>query len=398
MAFVSDTVGERTSGAGDVWVAIGLSVGAAVALGFSRFAYALLLPPMRASLHWTYTQAGGPNTANALGYTFGSIAAAWISRRAGIKATFIGTLAIGGLVLLLTGCTSDYAALMTLRFVGGFATAVTFVVGTSLAAGIAPRGTPRRAALLLAVYITGVGSGIVISGLVIPPVLAALGAAGWPVGWAWLGVLSLLGLAPAWAATRHVPAQSAPDAAILPWRQVAFLWPTFANYTLFAAGYVSYMTFVILLIRNGGGAAYAATFWVVLGLASVLGTLLWGPVIAAVGMRRASSVVAIVVLIGTLPVLLSPTVTAAFLSAVLFGASFMAGPTAVTVIVRKLVAPQMWTAALAALTVVFAIGQAVGPVLSGIVSDATGSVAAGLWVSPVLLIAAALFAPLQKLE
>ena len=74
----------------------------------------------------------------------------------------------------------------------------------------------------------------------------------------------------------------------------------------------------------------------------------------------------------------------------------MAGPTAVTVIVRKLLAQPTWTAALAALTVAFAIGQAIGPLMSGVVSDATGSVGAGLWLSPVLLIAAAVFALFQR--
>ena len=54
----------------DIWIAIGLSMGAAVSLGFSRFAYALLLPAMRSSLHWNYVQAGGMNTSNALGYVF----------------------------------------------------------------------------------------------------------------------------------------------------------------------------------------------------------------------------------------------------------------------------------------------------------------------------------------
>jgi predicted MFS family arabinose efflux permease len=57
---------------------------------------------------------------------------------------------------------------------------------------------------------------------------------------------------------------------------------------------------------------------------------------------------------------------------------------------------QAWTAALAALTVAFAIGQAVGPLVSGYVSDATGSVVAGLWLSPVLLVAAAFFALFQR--
>jgi hypothetical protein len=45
-----------TSGIDDLWgevvIAVGLSTGAAVALGFSRFAYALLLPAMRADLGW----------------------------------------------------------------------------------------------------------------------------------------------------------------------------------------------------------------------------------------------------------------------------------------------------------------------------------------------------------
>lgn len=381
----------------DAWIAVGLSMGAAVSLGFSRFAYALLLPPMRLSLHWTYVQAGGMNTSNAVGYVFGSAAAAWFSERLGIKVAFLLSMAVSGLVLFLTGLTADYTVLMGLRSVGGFATAITFVLGASLAAGVNPTSAPQGSALPLAIYVTGVGSGIVVSGLVVPPILARLGAAGWPTGWLWMGGIAIVALIPAWVATRGVPPQAARDENRLPWKETVFLWPTFANYTLFAAGYVSYMTFIIVLIRNsGGGARYAAGFWVVLGLSSVIGTLAWGRVLPKLGIRMSSPVIAIVVLLGTLPVLIWPTVAAAFISAVIFGASFMAGPTAVTVIVRKLLRQQMWTAALAALTVAFAIGQAIGPLISGFVSDATGSVSAGLWLSPVLLIAAAVFALFQR--
>ncbi len=370
-------------------------MGAAISLGFSRFAYALLLPPMRASLHWSYVQAGGMNTSNAVGYIFGSAAAAWVSERLGIKRAFLLTLFLSGVVLLLTGFTADYSALMALRFIGGLVTAITFVLGASLAASV--NSTPQGAALPLAIYVTGVGSGIVVSGLVVPPVLAHLGADGWPSGWVWMGILAIAALLPAWVATRAVPARTARDESLLAWKDLVFLWPTFANYTLFAAGYVSYMTFIIVLIRNsGGGAGAAAAFWVVLGLASVLGTLAWGRVLPRLGIRKSSPVVAIVVLLGTLPVLIWPTVTAAFVSALIFGASFMAGPTAVTIIVRKLLRPPSWTAALAALTVAFAIGQAIGPLMSGYLSDATGSVSAGLWISPALLIAAAAFALFQR--
>jgi len=65
----------------DVLVALGLALAPVVALGFSRFAYALLLPPMRHDLDWSYTAAGGMNTANAIGYIAGSATAAWWATR-----------------------------------------------------------------------------------------------------------------------------------------------------------------------------------------------------------------------------------------------------------------------------------------------------------------------------
>ena len=49
-------------------LALALSLGAAVSLGITRFAYGLLLPAMRADLGWSYTLAGAMNTVNALGY------------------------------------------------------------------------------------------------------------------------------------------------------------------------------------------------------------------------------------------------------------------------------------------------------------------------------------------
>src|SRR5690606_37549643 len=52
-------------------IALGLSMGAALSLGLARFAYGLLLPPMREDLGWSYLLAGSLNTANALGYLLG---------------------------------------------------------------------------------------------------------------------------------------------------------------------------------------------------------------------------------------------------------------------------------------------------------------------------------------
>ncbi len=64
-----------------IWVALGLALGPAVVLGLARFAYALLLPAMRAELHWSLGTAGAMNSANAIGYLAGALATAGLARR-----------------------------------------------------------------------------------------------------------------------------------------------------------------------------------------------------------------------------------------------------------------------------------------------------------------------------
>ena len=54
--------------------ALALALAAAVSLGLARFSYALLLPPMRADLGWSYFTAGAMNTVNAAGYLVGALA------------------------------------------------------------------------------------------------------------------------------------------------------------------------------------------------------------------------------------------------------------------------------------------------------------------------------------
>ncbi|RZU74246.1 putative MFS family arabinose efflux permease [Micromonospora kangleipakensis] len=379
-------------------IALGLAAGPVVALGFTRFAYALLLPAMRGDLHWTYAQAGGLNTANAAGYVIGAGTAVLWARRLGDRAAFAGALAVSALALLLTGTTADYPVLSLLRFVGGLATAVSFVLGSALAARVAAGGGQRRAALLVALYMAGVGIGVVLSGLLVPAALAVAGDAGWRAGWLLLGVVAVLAVGPAVLAVRRVPAVAGRTGAGLPRADLARLAPTFAWYVLFGAGYVSYMTFVIALLRDQGlGTAGVATFFVVLGLASAVATLtVWGRVIGRLPGGRGPALVSVLVLVGVLPVLLLPAgLPAALVSAAVFGSSFMAGPTAATVLARRTLPAGGWTAGIALLTVAFSVGQAVGPLVSGALSD-SGGVAVGLWLSVGLLAAAALVALRQR--
>jgi hypothetical protein len=84
------------------------------------------------------------------------------------------------------------------------------------------------------------------------------------------------------------------------------------------------------------------------------------------------------------------------LSAILFGGSFLAGPTSIAIVVQGQLPVSSWTPALSLLTVAFALGQTVGPIATGAISDVAGSITAGFWVSPVMLGIAACVNLLQR--
>ena len=154
-----------------VWIALALSLGAAVSLGITRFAYGLLLPVMREDLDWGYTLAGAMNTANAGGYLLGALATPWLLRRFG----------------------SSWVLL------AGVASAFVFVAGRLLAARLGAQA-PQHAGLLLGLYYGGTGWGISASALAVPGLLRA--AADVPHGWSWawwgLALLCLLATLVLW--------------------------------------------------------------------------------------------------------------------------------------------------------------------------------------------------------
>ncbi len=175
------------------------------------------------------------------------------------------------------------------------------------------------------------------------------------------------------------------------------LYAVLTSYVLFGAGYIAYTTFIVAYLRTrlGFGAGDIMLFWGCVGLAATGAGLVWGPVLARLPGGQGVTAANTVVTMGAILPVLIPTSSAVYASAVLFGGSFLIVPTAVTAFARKAVAPVAWTAAIAVLTIGFAIGQCIGPWLSGLVSDTGYGVAGGLLLSGGILACAALIALLQ---
>ncbi|NCC34522.1 MAG: YbfB/YjiJ family MFS transporter, partial [Chloroflexia bacterium] len=170
--------------------ALVLSLGGAVALGFGRFAYALLLEPMRTDLNWSYAQAGLIGSANAIGYLAGTMLVGLAVARWGAPLTVRIALVLTSLSLLLTGLLSLFPALLVLRILTGLGGGLIYVGGATVVMNRS--GTAGRPPLGL--YYSGPGIGIAISGLAVPPLLASLQQDGWRTIWLGMGLIGLLAL------------------------------------------------------------------------------------------------------------------------------------------------------------------------------------------------------------
>ncbi len=384
-------------------LAVALSLGAAVSLGVTRFAYGLLLPPMRADLGWSYTLAGAMNTANALGYLLGALLTPRLMARLGPSHLLLGGAVLASVFMGLSGFFTDPAPLLLQRLLAGVASAFVFIAGGLLAARLGAL-QPQRMGLLLGLYYGGTGLGIVLSALLVPALLQAASQVqhGWAWAWWALAVACFVATAVLVWPARVLQAMPAPPAAASgASASVRFTWrafaPGLAGYTMFGVGYIGYMTFVIALLREQGVAPGAVTlFYGLLGVAVMASSRIWAGLLDRA--RGGGALATLNALLGCATVL--PALTAAWplvlLSGVVFGAVFLSVVASTTALVRHNLPPAQWATGISAFTIVFAAGQIVGPTVVGWVADGPGGLARGLVYSALALWTGALLAWRQR--
>ncbi|MGI5159418.1 YbfB/YjiJ family MFS transporter [Microbispora sp. CA-102843] len=371
----------------ETWQAARLALGTASALGLARFAYGLLLPAMRDELHWSLAEAGAMSAANGLGYLLGALVTAVVVRRLGTAATFRWGMVLTALALVATATSDAYPVLLAARAAAGTAGAAVFVTGGVIASRLAARAASGAP---ITVYFAGAGVGIVVSGAGIPPLGDHLHLA-----WAGLGVAAGLAALVSWTAARAgedartgEEAQAATAGRV----HVRPLWGIALAYLLFAAGYITYITFLsAYLADRHAPLGQVVLTWTALGLAVVAAPALWSRPTADWPGTRALAVLLGLLGGGAALAMAAPAPPVILASAVVYGVTFMGVPAAVTALIKANTPPADWTATLAAFTTIFAAGQTAGPWLAGLVADHTSTAAALAWTA-ILCAAAALIA------
>ncbi|HRZ44152.1 MAG TPA: YbfB/YjiJ family MFS transporter [Candidatus Paceibacterota bacterium] len=381
----------RASGVHYAWVVLGLIVLSVFgSLGLARFGYTSILPSMQAGLGLTNTQTGELQSWNLLGYLLTVVPAGVLAARFGPRFVIAAALLVTGLAMILTGWAPTLAGARWGRFLAGVGGAGANVPAMGL---VSAWFGARRRGMATGIGVAGSSIGLMLTGPLVPAILGWQGEQGWRVCWYVLGSLALAIAAAAGLGLRNRPAdqgltpwgesdlersQGGPRASALNWSLVyrsGALWHLSAIYFAFGFSYIIYSTFFIRHLVHDGGltAEQAGWLWLMVGLVSTVSGFIWGGVSDRWGRRTALIAVFSLQGLGFLVFGLSLKTAAIALSAGLFALTAWSIPALMAALAGDIFGGRLAPAALGLMTVVFGIGQVLGPYVAGWIADGTRS-------------------------
>lgn len=391
--------------------AFALALGAAISLGLARFSYALFLPIMREDLGWSYMIAGSMNTANAGGYFVGALCCPWIFRKTTASKIFITSALLTSVFLGMSGAVTDTVALFLLRLLAGIFSALVFVGGGILAAQLANLHPPKSG-LILGIYYGGTGIGIVLACFIIPSTVSWSASQHfahiWQLGWWTLALtgclLTLLLAKPSLSIQTHSSVQNtAQSTPISSYKKIIFA------YFCFGMGYIGYMTFVIALLKQiGMSAQLIIIFYALLGCCVMISSRLWAKMLDAYkGGKSLATLNILLAFASLIPAFIGMNLSdtehlsyfnmgGIYFSGIIFGSCFLSAVASTTAFVKHNLPQAQWISGITVFTITFAVGQVIGPTLTGWISDQFHSLSIGLILSSCILFIGSVVAYYQE--
>ncbi len=332
-----------------------VTVGFAVAMGIGRFVYTPILPIMATALALPAAWTSWIATANYLGYLIGALLLSryppWIS-----TTLLRVSLALVVVTLAAMPWSEGLTWFCAIRLLSGVASAFSFVCLSHSAIDIGRNGGAPGLAY------GGVGVGICLSGLLV----LGLGTLTWDDLWYVSAGLAAVLSVPASAI--HLPAvqpAAVPDTDSAvpesrPGRERSRnRRALMVTYFLEGVGYIIIGTYLVAVVQETTSTEIATSVWVVAGCAATASPAIWRRIRLCTSARTTFTAAYSVQLGAALLPLISGSAVVAFVAAALFGATFM-GITQLSISeaheLRIKSAP-------ARLTMVYGLGQILGPIL-----------------------------------
>ena len=377
------------------WIVIFMGLLTTIAAhGFGRMAYTIILPAMKDGLNFNYTQLGLLGTGNFIGYLTMAIIGGFLAARFGTRIVITAALILMGITMILTGLSQSFGFAFAMRLMTGLGNGAAYV--PAMALGSAWFAMKRRG-FATGIVSAGIGTGTLISGLLVPPILAAYSTDGWRFAWYILGgaVLLISGVVFLFVRSRPqdkglrqvgadkqelTPSGSAASDKVssLQWTSVyrmGSIWYLGIVYFFYGLSYIIYMVFfaAYLIKEMGFSQEWAGGLWAMVGGLSIFCGVIWGSISDRLGRSRGAALAYLVLGISYIIYALIKVKFGIYLSAVLFGLTAWSIPTIMAAAAGDFVGPRLAPAGLGFITLFFGIGQALGPALGGYLADVSQS-------------------------
>ena len=349
----------------------------AIGMGFGRFAFTAIYPHMVEEGLLDLQGGSLAASANYAGYLLGALLAIRARARNAHRLCLWSTAGTVACLALLA-VVEAMPIIVALRCVAGVFSALAMVAASLWL--LAHRRQMHRAPLLYA----GVGIGIALSA----ELLAAGAHAGLHSQGLWL-LLGLIGLALGLIATPGLYAggaaqdESAAPSSFAPSRVRAL--PLVVIYGLAGFGYIITATYLPLLVKSALPDMNPTHVWAVFGLSAAPSCFLWHAWHRRSGTRTALTANLLVQAVGVALPIVWPGAAGYLLSAVLVGGSFL-GTVTIAMPAAQRIAGQGTGNLMATMTVLYSIGQILGPLAASVIFAVTQDLSLSLAAASMALL------------
>jgi predicted MFS family arabinose efflux permease len=362
----------------NIWrAAFAASAAGLICIGVARLAYPAMIPALIEAQWFSSAAIIYFGAANLAGYLGGALVARSIVRFVPPALLLRAMMVMVTVSFFASAAPLSWSWYFAWRFLSGVGGAIVMVVAAPTVLSHVAR---ERRGMVSGVIFAGVGSGVAISGVLVPLFLRW----GLVETWCGLGVLAAILTVAAWGGfPRDAVAGEAPSRqmSVRRWGGIVVL-ALLIEYALNASAQVPHMVFLVDFIARGlgRGIEVGGWYWVIYGVGAIVGPLVLGRIADRIGfgltLRAALAAEAVSVAL----VVMSHDGIVLGISAFLLGA-FTPGLVVVVMgRVQELVAdPERQRTVWAAATTAFAIGQAASGYFYSYLFVASGGVYAWLY-------------------
>ncbi|NQY87823.1 MAG: YbfB/YjiJ family MFS transporter [Colwellia sp.] len=359
--------------------------GGVITVGIARFAYTPMLPEMAEDIGLTETIAGFLAAANYAGYLCGALLISFMHNlQLKIKLYRYGLIAAVVTTLCMATTTNEWLWYL-LRFVSGLSSAAGVLLGGGL---LLHWLRHNQAKVELGIFFSSLGIGIVLTAITAQLIKIDYT---WDQQWLIYGLLALILIIPVllWfpdfskstVDTQHAEHK---EAQALPSKQ--FFLTLQSAYFCAGFGYVVTATFLIAIVELlPGMKGLGWVVWLLVGIAAAPACWLWDIYVRKVGLWSSLLQAYILNMVSTALLLFDPSATMIYISAILYGCSFI-GIVSMTLAMVGRLYPENPSKSMSHLTFSYGLAQVIAPAMVGMIAEKSASFTDGLIITVIVML------------